>query len=415
MPRLFLRFPAPLADGEAARLEWLERDGAGAIAAEGRVALAEFGEVARRCQPWASDPANVVAFIPASVALALSCDVPGRSAAQRRRAAPYAVEEYVADDIDTMQVACGAMLRGEPVHCLAMPRAGVERYLNALAAAGVAPGWLTTDALALQARPATISVFYLGEDAALVRAGQESASVDAANLPAAVEALRGTLEEAEGAPKLRQLGGRLSDIALAAFAAEDIETEPRDGSVLARLALEFDPDGAINLLQGDYAPKRAPSSAEGQWRKVAAFAGAGIALGLAALAAQGVWAAWRADALREEATALYRDIYDVESVPGNAATRMRFRLGQAPASRAGFHFLLGNLGRALHQLGARFELTSLAYSERSGLRAELTVPSYDALETLEDSLTGRGVQLEVVSAEQDGAVVHTNLRVAEAG
>ena len=418
MARLFLRFLEPLDAADepsTTNVEWLILGNDDAIAAQGSATADELGQVAARCEPWLHDPANVLALISTNEALALSCEVPGRNAVQLRRAAPYAVEEFVTQDIEAMQVACGTLARGEPVRCLVASRQSLAGYLACMESAGIRPGWLTTEAMALPTAPDLLTILYLG-DSALVRTADHTASVDLANLPTVLDAACAGIDVEEG-PRLRQINGTLSDIHLSQLeiAPERVQSEPADGSLLAYLAAEFDPGNAINLLQGDFAPKRAPGGAWAGWRSVAAGVGAWLALALALLAAEGMWASYQADALRDEASQLYRDLYDVERVTGNPASRMRFRLGQAPAAKAGFHHLLGSLGGSLQELPGRFRLESLTYSERRGLSAEVIVPDYDALETLQDSLAQRGVEMEVVSAEQEQDRVRSNLRVVEAG
>ena len=419
MSRLFLRFPEPLDHAAAqrpmTRVEWLVLEDGGTVAAEGHTQLTELPDLVEQSWPWVADPAKVVVFIAATEALALSCEVPGRNAVQLRRAAPYAVEEFVTEDIETMQVACGPLVRGEPVRCLVAHRDAVAGYLACLESAGIRPGWLTTDAFALPTAPGMVTVLYF-DDTALVRTVDQAASVDQANLPVVLDVMLGNLDLTQG-PRLRQINGTLSELHLSQMELipEQLENSALDGTLLAYLASEFRVPSAINLLQGDFAPKRAQSGPLTRWRAVAASVGVWLTVAVAAFAAEGMWATYKADALRDEAGQLYRDIYDVERVPGNPATRMRFRLGQTPEAKVGFHHLLGHLGGSLQQLGGRYELVSVSYSERSGLGAEVMVADYDAVETLKDALAQRDVELEVVSAEQEQERVRTNLRMVEAG
>ena len=417
MPRLFLRFigsAGRTADGGFdVGVDWLVRADDGAAAAEGHVDGGDaLADVVRRMAPWAEDPARVVVFVPAAEVLATSCRVPGRSAAQLRRAAPYAVEEYIAEDIDTMHVACGELARNEPVRCLVVPRVSVEDWLACLAAAGVAPGFLTADAMALPVAARQASVLYDGESA-LVRTEQQVASVDLPNLPAVLDALRMSFQEAEQPAALLQINGTLSDMHLgqSAFAADEVKNVRIAGSLLDYLAGAFEESRAISLLQGDFTVKRRTSDAWEQWRSVAAAAGAWLAITLLVLIAEGFWADYKAGELRAEATQLYREIYGVGRVPGNPAAHMRRLLGQAPVARVGFHHLLGNLGVTLRDHAGRYELQSISYSERNGLGAEVVVADYDALEKLQAGLGERGFAAELVSAEQQQGRVRANLRV----
>lgn len=425
MPHLYLRFTGPVrVDGDGVdggvdgELDWLMREDDG-TRREGRVAASALAELVGE-DDWPSDPGNVTAFVPVAETLAITCPVPGRNVAQLRGAARYAVEEYLTEDIDAMHVACGRLARGEPVRCLVAPVARMQAWLACLAAADLEPGLLTADAMALPAAAEggdadadVVSVLF-EDGAALVRAGDQVANVDMANVPAAIAAIRAAA--GEGAlTHLRQFGGALPDAAVqaAGFAADSVDAVAVDGPVLGFLADQQHAPAAapVNLLQGDFAVKRRPGGAWAHWRPAAMLAGVAGALVLALWTAQGVWAGHRADTLRDEARQLYREVFDTERVPGPPATLMRRRLGQAPAETAGFHVLLGELGAALGATGA-FELSSLTFAERNGLVADVLVADYDAVETLQNALAQRGLTVEVGSAEQQEGRVRTSLRIA---
>lgn len=409
MSRLMLRFGEHFAPGET-EVEWLVHDEDQAKVRHGRVAAEALAETVAAHAPWAGDPTRVVVFVAAADVPLLCARVPGRSAAQIRQAAPYAVEEFLAEDIDAMHVACGTVARGAPVECLVAPRTAMAAWLDVLASAGVAPGFMTSDAMAVEVADDGVSVLYDG-DAALVRAQGHAAAVDRANLPAVLDTLRAS--HAAAAPTLRQVGGEMTAIELsqAGFAPEQVETV-HGGPPLAYLDAVFDPGRIANLLQGDFADRRqAGGAAWTAWRSVAAGAGGVAVLALALQAGQGAWANRQADALRAQAADLFRTVYDVQRVPGNPATRMRFRLGQTPEGGSGFHRLLGNLGIVLQELPDRYDLMSLSYSERSGLGAQVLVSDYDALERLQAALVARGLALEVAAAEQFEQRVRASLRI----
>lgn len=412
MERLILRLPGDVSAADAP-IEWLVQGDGQAVAGHGWTTRAELAEVVAEQAPWADDPARVVVFIAAADLLMLACRVPGRNAAQIRRAAPYAIEEFLTEDIDAMHVATGAIGRQAPVECLVAPRSSMEAWRTCLAEAGVAAGFVTSDAMAIQAEAGAIAVVYDGATA-LVRAPGQAASMDLGNLPNVLDALQAELEPADELV-LRQIGGAMSDLDLtqAGFSPQQVESVALDGPVLAHLAETFDAAGAINLLQGEFAVRRRPSGAFAPWRAVAATFAAAAVLVLVVMAAEGIWAGHRAAALAEEATALFRAIYDVERVQGDPARRMRARLGQTAAAASGFHRLLGDLGLALQELPGGYELKSLSFSERRGLGAEVIVADYDMLERLQASAVARGLELEVASAEQFEQRVRANLRLGD--
>ena len=422
MPRLFLAFTDDQ-DGHTPAVEWLVRGDDQTVSASGLAPAEDLADVLAREAPWADDPAKVVVFVPASEAVALSCTVPGRNANQIRRAAPYAIEEYVTGDIEAMHVACGPIQRNQPVRCLVALQTQMADWLALLEDAGATPGFMTADAMALPVAANQASVLYCPQ-AALIRTEAQTASVDLPNLVVALAGLCAELGEGEGAeldesdaPTLLQINGDLGDLGLSetGFDPLHVQTVQIGESPLQALAECVDDSDAVNLLQGAYAAKRGAAGNWRRWRAVAAGVLAWGALALVLFAAQGFWAAGKADALRSEANGIYREVYEVQRVPGNPARRMRQRLGQGPAAVSDFHRLAAIFGDALGALTKAHELLGLSYSERGGFGAEVVVADYDALEEVRAAFSGRGMELVVVSAEQHESRVRANLRISTGG
>ena len=413
--RLFVRIRSPVVrteEGIDAAVDYLVRDENGMTEAAGRTDARGLAEIVENLAPWAEDPARAVILVPVSDVLSASCEVPGRSVAQMRRAVPYAVEEFVADDIDTMQVACAAVVRNEPVRCLVAPRSSVEDWLAFLAEAGIEPGFMTADAMALLDDGNVVSVLF-EDDQALVRASEQMASVDLPNLGEVIDSIAGTMGDAAERPVLRLINARLAEVAGLGLEGFEVEEAPVETSVLGFLAGEFDTH-AVNLLQGDYAVRRRPTGAWSRWRPVAAAAGVWLGAGLAALAAQGFWADYQANRFREQAVDLYRSLYGVDRVAGNPAARMRRLLGQATGTDESFHGLIGQLGMGLADISGQYELRGVSYSPRRGLDADLLVADDGVLERLGASLRRQGLDMEVISTDsaQSGARIGARLRVS---
>lgn len=420
MSRLFLRFAERLARSEDGAFdggaEWLVLDDGGAVQDLGRGNVVELGAWTREHVPWADDPARVVVFVPTAETLAIGVTVPGRNAGQIRKAAPYAIEEFVTDDIETMHVACGPISRNEPVRCLVARSDNVRDWLDCLRAAGIAPGCMTADAMALPTEADAVTVAY-DDDTALVRAGEQIGCVDLPNLLPALATLHDVVEAAGEAPVLCEVNGALSDVDVRAAGFDESRSAEADGcdSLLGHLATHFDAASPIDLLQGEFAVRRRAGAAWTRWRAVAAALVAWGVLGLIVAAAQGLWASRQADGYRAAAVAIYQEVYGVDRVAGNPAARMRRQLGQAPIETLGFHALLGNLGVALDEVAGRYELRSITFSERSGFGAEVVIASLDALEELQSVLAERGFELEMVSAEQQpDDRVRANVRLSDA-
>lgn len=411
MARLFLRCRSVTNENHLdPDVDWLVRGDDGTDV-EGHVPLSALAEVIESHARWADDPDNVVLFVPTDDVLAVTCEVPGRNTNQIRRAVPYAVEEFVADDIDTMHVACAELRRGEPVHALIAARERVHEWLSDVSASGAAPGYMTADALALPSDDDSV-VALIDGDRVLLRAGSQIASVDRPNLVTALGVLRGGLGEQAS---LHVVNGLLSDAEFrgSGFAADEVAHVGLEHSLLGYLASEFEAGEGINLLQGDFAVRRRPRGVWARWRPVAAAAGMWLAIGLGFLFAQGIWANHQAGKLRGQAEALYREIYQVERVVGNPADRMRRQLGQTPLAAPGFHDLMGRLGVGLGEIVGRHEVRRLQYSARRGLDAELVVDDDAVLERLGTVLREQGLNMEVLSTDsaQTGGRIGARVRV----
>lgn len=409
MPTLYLRLPSPQSPepdaGHGVGAEWLILDG-DEVAGQGG-SLAELPD-AKAETAWLGNHDNVVALVPAADVLAIACDIPGRSPAEVRRAAPFAVEEHLTEDIETMHVATGDIVRGHAIACLAVRRAVLDAWLAALSDAGVAPGFLTTDAMALADEPGLVTVFH-EHDRALVRAGDEVASVDRSLLPAVLESLAEGLG-GESQPTLLEVNGSVG----AALGALSFAGARRlDAGGLEYLARAFGRgEHAINLLQGDLTPRRGGRASFRPWRATAGLAAAALAVWVASLLVEGWWANTQSEAVREQAVAVYREIYGGDRIQGDPTSRMRRELGETTADGdPGVRPLIGFLGSGLAETAGDYGLESLTYSAGRGLAADVTVADYGALERLEEDLADRGATLAIASAEQDGARVHARLRI----
>ena len=415
MRRLFVRIKTPVVyteEGTDATVDYLVHDETGMIEAAGQADAAGLARFVGTNASWAVDPARVVVLVSVSDVLSASCVVPGRSIAQMRRAVPYAVEEFVADDIDTMQVACADLVRNEPVRCLVAPRSSVEEWLAFLAEAGIQPGFLTADAMAIANDGNVVDVLF-EDDHALVRAAEQMACVDLPNLPEVLASVTGAMVDADRPPALRLINGTLADLAGLDLAGFEVDEVPVETSVLGFLAGEFN-EQAVNLLQGDYAVRRGPTGAWSRWRPVAAAAGIWFGVGVAVLAAQGFWADHQASRFQEQAVDLYRTLYGVDRVAGNPAARMRRLLGQTTGTDETFHRITGQFGEGLSEIPGQYELRGVTYSTRRGLDADLVVRDDAVLERLGASLRRLGLDMEVISTDsaQSGGRISARLRVS---
>ncbi|MCZ6890423.1 MAG: type II secretion system protein GspL [Gammaproteobacteria bacterium] len=426
MPKLFLRLtsepvmvePDDQTEQDFAQeldlsVDWLVREDDGQVRGEGRTDARGLTEIIDTDAAWATDPANIVTLIPAEHVLNVNCTVPGRHVAQIRRALPYAVEEYLTADVETLHLAHGPIQRGQPVSCLLVQRDTLHAWLGALEAANIRPGFMVSDASLLPSGDSVVSVLF-EDGAALIRTPDQTANVD---LPLLPDVLSTIADGIELDPSLKLLNGTLSSIdqSQAGFALDRIEKVELGGSVLDYLAGQWSiAKPEINLLQGAFAPSKHRSGAADKWRSVAALAAAWALVALTVFVTEGFWANLRANEIQAEAFTLYRSVYPSESKVRNPYRQMRAKLGQVDddAAGPGFHVLLGVLAAAMEQAAKGAQLRNVRYSDaRTELTAEIWIAGFQRLDGLKDQLSERGVKVEITSAEQQDDRVRASLRL----
>jgi len=414
MPRLYLRLldaarPLPGTDDAAEAafdldVQWCIREDDGSTRAHGRTDAGGLADLIDPAVDWLNDPANVVVFAPAAQVLAVSCSVPGRNAAQIRRALPFAVEEFVATEIENMHLASGPIRRGEPVRCNLVDSQVLEDWLSALGRLGLAPGYLLCEAELLPDAPDRVSLLFEG-DSVLVKTAEQAASLDRENLMLALGGL--TYRE------LLLVNGELTELELGQL---DDDVEIIDGDtggegVLGYLMGRFEssPAGALNLLQGPYAPKRKATADWQRWQAVAGLAAVWILAGFVAMVAKGLWSSTQADRLQAESEALYRELFGAQSRIVNVRRQFQSALGGDDPQASSFTDYLGQLAQTLDRNSAVLSLTYT--STRDELAADMLVKGFEELEALKQGLEQRGVRVDITSAEQQDASVRARLRL----
>ena len=409
MPTLFIRVLAPAhQDDEGLGLpnEWLIAEDDGSVRAKGVTDARGLSELVDPGTDWVTNAQNIVIVLPGEHVLGVSCEVPGRSAGQIRRALPFVVEEFVAADIEGMHLAAGNVRRGEPVRCNLIDRALLDGWLDGFAQLGLHPGAMISEAEMLPCEPEQVSVLFDGDEA-LVKTVDQAATVDRPNLLLALGSVT--------ANEVLLLNGELTDLELGQLDG-DMSVRQAVGDAGAT-TLEYvagrwreHPD-TINLLQGEYAPKQAANESWLRWRSVAGIAAIWLLVAFVGMIAQGFWANFQADTLQEESEALYRDIFPTERRITNVRRQMRAKLGARAANPGSLGFT-GYLGELSEVLDRNVVISSLNYTQARGeLAADLLLRGYQELDRLKASLDQRGVSVVITSAEQQESGVRARIRL----
>lgn len=356
---------------------------------------------------------RVVAFVPGADVRLAAVSVPARSAPKILQAAPYALEEQLAEDVETLHFAIGSPGEADggahPVAVVA--RARMEAWLAPLRERSVRPEALLPETLCLPAPEA-------GHWTGLAEAGRVTVRTGAwTGFSCAIEDFESYLKLAD--PEAR--------MPVRLFVTRDVEFDfskigrpfellPGYASGIEVCARHWQAAGAINLLQGTYSEKQDWQRLAGPWRRAGALGAAWLLLSGICFAAD----AWRTsrelDALTRANFARCQQVFPKDCVSEPLMPEVvvqQARLLGGNAGHAPLFRLLGTLGAAL-QANPGLTLESLQFRE-GALYLGLTGSDLQALEGLRAWYGARRdaqLNVETANAGANGVQIRVKLTPA---
>jgi general secretion pathway protein L len=390
------------------RVDYLTADAAGrivtALRSESLSAIAQHATARRIC-----------VLVPASDVLLTDAEVPARSGTKIQQIVPFALEEQVAEDIDSLHFAVGRRV-GESarIPVAVVSRGLLEGWLSQLQAAGLSPECLYADSSLVPDNPGQAVLVLSGDSLMLRTAGGQPVTLPLSALAEGLELLRPIQAppvDAVNADAMAAFGGN----GLVVYAGE-AEWQQYGAMIEAvrdqfeGLSVQLLPDGplglfaqslprnsAINLLQGSYAPVSPLAGGLKAWRVAAAML-------VALLVLHGIGSVTQLLVLKRAERRLDQSISETfeAAMPGehntsNARRRMEARLISVQGSNdsAGLLAMLS----AVAQARAGASGTALqAVSYRAGtLELQVTAPGADALDHISQQLRTGGWQADLTS------------------
>lgn len=415
--RLASRDPGAFGEPSEQRFDWELLDASGDSQLSGAEDTQQVieDELARN----SLDQVRLVGLVPGDDVMLCHADIPAKQSRFIRQALPYAVEEQLAQDVDSMHLALGGHThRGYRVAAIDDTRMALWR--------DAFTGWDGARLSAIFAEPALLPVgdhdwcLCLDGDRvlALGRAG-EWFSLAADNLPVLVQTLAIPDEEQVNSTVAIRLIGTDEALAKHAGATGPLEDNPRltvqkeilsipPLRLLAQSWLTHHGD-VIDLRQGAFSGQGASRSQWRVWRPAAVIAGLWLVLQLGVEAGMGYYHQQQADRLNQQAMTIYRDAFpqDSRSTPNNVRRILQGQFRQAEQTNGGTGFLplLRQAGAEYDQLGGAETLHfgSLNYSRQRGeLVIELRASNYDRMSQLRSALAQKGLSADI------GSVVNEN-------
>ncbi|MYD42849.1 MAG: hypothetical protein F4W90_03040 [Gammaproteobacteria bacterium] len=348
---------------------------------------------------------QVVALIPNREILYRQVDVPGRTVARMRQATPFAVEPFLAEDIDNVHIITGEIKRGERVSVGVINRTRLLLYLDALDACGIAARIVTTLSLCVAGQPQT---YLLEADGSVtVCLPDQHATVGVESLDIALHSALASDSENRFICCIRSNANDALSTAINNIKQTDLHVEEMPYAEF--LSGIGEPNRLMNLRQGDYAFVEARTSIEGMWHRTALGLAASVLIVSIAMFAQGLWADWQTAQLKEQTLDVFESVYGTRTVSGNPVFRMQERVGARIERGSEWLKVLDAITKA----DTDVEFTNLDFSERQN-RLTITFKAADfaEFEDLRTQFEKLGLTIDVNVAEQQNDQVWARLTVS---
>ena len=370
----------------------------------------------------------VIVLVPATESLTTSVDLPIRGGARLLAALPYALEEQVATDVETMHFAAGEKRESGRRPVAAVARAALDEWLAMLEDVGIQPWKVVPENYGLARIPGTLSAL-IDDDCVMFNDGADlEFSLDGAKPSDALVASGHLVERSDDAPP--EPSGHLIVYCNAAdeerlshdwialrheLASVDINLLP-DGA-LPRLAVTVASGAGVNLLQGRYGPKADYGSWLRPWRRVAVLLVTLVLVGFVAKGAD-YWRLTQEEAaLQAQFNAAFQQIRPGSSDnildPVAAVNSIKRSLGTGTTTPV-FLAALSVLAAALTSNDA-VDVEAVSY--RAGvIDVRITTPDVETVGKIQRAVSASGqFAASIQSSDRVGERVNSRIQVREAG
>jgi general secretion pathway protein L len=357
---------------------------------------------------------RVAVLVPAPDVLCLEVELPARAGARAAALVPFALEEQLATDVETQHFAVAGGAGGRTAVAV-VARALLEDWLARLAAAGLRPELLCTDA-ALMPRVAGHTVALLEGDTLSFSDGEQDERLTLAAPPggfagALAVALGDELATTQLLLHATQADWRRrsSEVEAARSTLGGLKVQLLAAGPLPWLAAQLPHARPLNLLQGAYKPRTALGAGWSRWRLAAALAGALVLLH-AGSRLYSLWSLGRTEReLDTQIAALAGPWLPAGGGSVRAALEPRLLGAQSQGGRSGLLAALQALAQAMNGVpGAR--VRALDFHD-GALQLKLRAGDAQSLDRINQSLRAAGWQAQLTSGAAEGDAYEGNIEL----
>ncbi len=391
-----------LAAAEAGFRDWLLVDEQGGARTPVREGVPEAGVI--------SGATRTVVIVPGEEILLSEARVPGRNRQRVLRAIPYALEEQLASDVETLHFAVGPVQGGDVYPVAVVDRARMDAWADLLAEHHIVASQWLPEMLALPSTEAGWSLMVEGGDV-LVRSGPYNGFASDSETFTALMSMFVSREQAPA--RIRLFGpGNLSappdEIPL-----EKVDQELQALEILAR---GFIQGPTLDLLQGDYSRSEEWGRILRPWKATAAMLLAGLVLTAVSTGINYYHLSDQQVQLAAGIENIYRETFPKARRIVNPRAQMEQKLKQLQRKAGGggqtaFLALLTDVARILRS-NSGVKIQNVTYRD-GRLDLQLLADNVQVLDQLKQALVGEGkMRAEIQSATtQNDGKVNSRMRV----
>jgi general secretion pathway protein L len=362
---------------------------------------------------------RVALVVPSSDVLLTEVELPQKSGVRPLQIAPFALEEQLAADIETLHFAVGA--RDDQTGRTAVAvvtRTLMDHWLAVLAAEGLVPAVVCAEAMLLPQNPGHTVVMIDGDTLSVRRSGQAPLALPADDLAAALEASLGATIADENliiyaTPADWQRHSEAAEALRARCAS--LKVQLLNAGPLPLLAPQLASGQYINLLAGDFAPKTSFGGDWRRWRLAAVLAVALFAVHIGGLSLELLQQQRSEHALDEAIGNVARRALPGDPGTGAVRSRVEQRLlaAQGQSGGSGLLSALAALAQALNGVNGA-SVQGLSFRE-GGLDLRLKASDAASLERIDQALRQGGWQAELTSGSAAGSAYEGRIQMRPAG
>ena len=359
--------------------------------------------------------ANVIVLLPLEQMLLTSVNTRARKQKHLQKAVPFALEDELADDVDSLHFALGQRYGENDFPVAVIDKQALDKILDELSEASIYPDLLTADVFGLPFREGTWTIL-IEDDRALVRTEKyQGFTIDLHNLQ---QMLTSSLRQAEVTPA--ELNVYCCDKAETGVKKLNlpIETNELDDCPPGLFADGLDENECINLLQTSYKNKDKKHRTLGPWKVAAMLFAAWVALSFLSVFFDHLRLNKQEKNLDAQIVQITKQTFpDMQNVSADSArTKMEARLKNfidttSANSKASFMELLALSGESMRQAG-KVDIDTMSYREGK-LNMNVKSPDVQILDSVKQTLKSKSYAADIQSANTQGDTVEAKLVVTK--